>query len=435
MAYITTQDEKEEEQASTAANSGSNTTQLNNSSGILGSGVSSAPTAKSEAGAPGSWTNIQEYLGANPNAGDSLAEGVKNTAAEKVSGLKTGLETATSSLPTISTPTAYNQSSLSNYLTSGTGLSDIESGLNQSYTPQDADTLYNDYTGQYQSAQEEAEKVKPGDFTSISDYLGDSLRQSTNYTPGQQNLDQLFLRNVPGFANEFPTQYQADIKGVGTDLESAKTARTAQETAAQTAAANAKSAWKTGLTDYLGGVQSNVQSELEKEQSGANMPDYASLLGADNMTAAQQYGLDPSNYAELTGYVAPDINTAALSVLGSEGIGRYGDLATLGGAQTAYYQPAAAYNPGTYNFNQSKFTTDLTAAQQAAAAKAAQEAAAREAAAKAAQPTAPVQDVGVGNISPISSSGGIGGMGSQGVILPPNNDPNSKEYKNWLAVQ
>lgn len=351
MAYLKREEAKTEQQAQPSL--------LGGGSSFMGQGAAQgADTTKSTAGTPGGWTNIQSYLGANPGAGQETAEQIKGQAEGKISDVQKSIGGVQYNAPTTQ---GFDRGTVADYLKSGTGMESIQSGLNQQFTAPDIDQMYGTAQGKLGSLQEQAKDVKPGSFQGIMNMFGVTRPESKYYTPGMQKLDTLFLQNVPGFADQFPKEFQEKLGGLQTEMTAAKDKTKGQVETARGATEKARGDWQKGIKDYLDYADEMIKNQQQVQQLG-----YESELGKkesalagmspDERAMAQRLDVDPLQFASYSGK-APDLESAALAYLGQEGFGRYNTLANLADQQHLgkYLGTSEGYKPGQWNFDQGAY--------------------------------------------------------------------------------
>ena len=69
---------------------------------------------KSTAGTAGGWTNIQNYLNANPTAGSEIASNIQTKANEKLSGMQDALKESTADIPKAQEAVGFNKDMFGN---------------------------------------------------------------------------------------------------------------------------------------------------------------------------------------------------------------------------------------------------------------------------------------------------------------------------------
>ena len=297
-------------------------------SGMLGQGMLGSGKKQTQAGTGGSWYNVQDFLSANQNIPSSLANRMEQKGQEEIGQAASGLQSNIANMSALPQAQQYSQEAFQNAI-GDKDYSDVQQYLNQGYQAQNVNLAPQGYESQKQSYQ----SLNPNDFSSLMNWFG-ATDQGARYTPGMSKMDELLLRNRPGFIESFPQQLQSQFQSQVTDpMQAATSERQAQEQATQDAFNTSRENWQQGLSDYLGGQYQSVQDELAKQQDVqdqwlANEANYNRMI-SQHSPQAQEFGMDLNPYFQYQAGTAPAMGTAANVALGGEGIQEYNQLANL----------------------------------------------------------------------------------------------------------
>jgi len=244
-------------------------------------------------GQPSGFTNIQDYMGAN--AGDKTNQNYLNTTADKqIGGKEQSLNSNIASLTAINQNPAASQSGLSDILNKN----DYTTAKNYASTPTFTPTA-NELPDTYSGENDPTQKLQ-GTLTSVMDYMGGVKPVSQSYTPGMAKFDEMLLAGDKQFPGQFAENKKADYKTkVADKYSSAVTGREGEKKQAT----DTTNAWRTQMSDYLGGRKGDIANTIAQQQAQAvtGNPDWYDR-GASGLVN-QIRELDPE-YAK-NAFVAP----------------------------------------------------------------------------------------------------------------------------------
>lgn len=332
--------------------------------GVLGSGA--VPTGKqsTQAGSPGSFTNIQDYLGGV--TAPKIQNQIENKAQGDIKNAQQNVNQQVQGLSALPTAQQYNPESFQKNLQDNT-YDQIKAGATQAYNPTDP-------TQEIKTPDNPFASVQPGSFSSLMGYFGQTQKPNTQYGQGTQKLDEMFLRGQPEYVQNFAPQKQEQFKTqVEGGVKKAQEERGAAQKATQEQVSKSAADYQKGISDYLGGVNTQAQQKLAEQQAEEakytgksnaellnmmkNDPQYYQSLKAMHSGAE----VDPSNYVSRTGYNSPDMGTAAYG-LGQDTLSDYSALNDILGNKAAPLIGTQAYNSGTINFDENSYNNALMAA-------------------------------------------------------------------------
>lgn len=342
--------------------------------GMLGGSPTSSIAQPTDAGKPGGWTNIQDYLNANRGDRTNINTAKTQTAGKIQEGAKSIQEQKenVSPLPQAVqySAEATNQAlDKDDYGVFSQGLSQQPAVDQMRLIPTAEQEIYGN--APLESRVNEITNLDPTNFNKTMQFVG-GLSDAPGYSTGMKAFDAMLLQGSPEFRQGFVPQVQEQYKTLYQQpLEQARQERTGQISDAQKAIEAAQSGWKEGISDWLGTEDQAIADILAQQQAQeaqeadltfqewlplyqaylqANPPsDPAAPVGAPAYLAP---GYDYKQHAERTGNVAPDINTAAYQY-GPDKLADYNALAELlsqyGGSYNQY-TPAQGYNPGQWTY-------------------------------------------------------------------------------------
>jgi len=272
----------------------------NTGSALLGTGQQTGIAQPTDAGKPGGWTNIQDYLNANQgdntniNTAKQQTQEKMQTGAGEVSKQQQNLSELPSAVP-------YSEDSLSKSLAS-----DDYGSLSQNLSQSNAMNQYQmlpdvsqEISG-YAPLEQQYNTVanlEPNNFYKTMEFTGSLAPNQPNYSTGMKAFDTMLLQGSPEFRNEFIPQVKEQYQNQYLQpLEQARQDRTAQREAVLPQIEQAKQAWQQGLGDYITGQEGQIKNNLsDQQQHWSNMQNDA------NMDIEQR----KSQYLASTGNSAP----------------------------------------------------------------------------------------------------------------------------------
>lgn len=246
---------------------GVETPEVNTGGGMLGSSEATGKKQTSQAGLPGGWTNIQDYLTANQGDNTNINVAKQKTGEQINKGASTVAE-QTSNLTTLPTANTFDQNKLNTALANddypvfqGVNQQALINQINQLPTAQ------NEISG-YSPLETNMSNLKPNDFQSTMQFIGDLAPDSPSYSTGQKSFDTMLLQGNPEFRTSFVPETQAQYKSQYlTPLEQARTSREGAKKQAQSDITQAQESWKTGLQNYLTGEESKIAGRQASQQA------------------------------------------------------------------------------------------------------------------------------------------------------------------------
>lgn len=268
------------------------------SGGMLGSGEATGKKQSTDAGQPGGWTNIQDYLTANKSDQTNLNM-AKQKSQEKIQQGASNIATQTQNLTALPTANTYDRSKINEALASdqydilSKGLSQQEARNQLSALP----TVEQEIAG-YAPIEQGVANVNPQDFQSSMEFIGSLAPQSPNYSAGQQSFDTMLLQGSPEFRTSFvPTMKEQYKTSYEEPLKQAREARTTARTNALAPIEQAGQDWRSGIQGYLGEETGKIQTAAQKQQQHyTNMQNDANMDINQRIAAfTQSTGQAPSN--------------------------------------------------------------------------------------------------------------------------------------------
>jgi hypothetical protein len=315
------QSQDDEEQANQANQvAGNPNTQLSGGGGgFAGSGGAQPSSQSGGAGADqkpsssGDWTNLNSYLTANADQSSQIGQGIASTVGNQAQQAQSDLASVQQGFQNqtpYSTLNSYSPSQIdstlnaSQYATPGSDTTNAENILNDNWgiTPTVSDitqyapasgqtgpswnTAQNDYTTANQNLQDT--QTESGRDVLLQNQYGQS---GTQYTPGEQNFDQLLLEQNPGnqsqlnavynqyspgviapAANSTQAQTEADsgYAGLSPDLYNAIQTADTYNTNEQNLATQDQTQANTDLTNQITGLGQNLSGEETAAQNNFN---------------------------------------------------------------------------------------------------------------------------------------------------------------------
>jgi len=347
--------------------------------GFFGTGIQENKNQSNNqtiAGKPSGWTNLNAYLQGNPNAGQELGTKIQNKALGDIQTQSKEFNKLAGSYQAPKQAQGFNPNLFKNALEKN-DYSSLTNLMNQQYNPTDVNKKYSDVQTQANALKTQFEGIKPGDYNSIMNYYGTPGQGMTNYTPGQGQLDKLFLQQNKPFIQNFGTQSKNALNQYLTKpLEQQKAAETKKETAAQQQSQQAGQDWTKGINTWLSGQGQALQTELGKEketETARSQQKPQDLINqyVNPTQAAQikQFGLSPSDYLSYQGST-PTLENAAKAI--GLDVSDYNKLSAITGQGVSIGTPTA-YQPGYWKLNQDLLGTQLTERQKQKIAKEAEE--------------------------------------------------------------
>lgn len=331
--------------------------------GVLGSGAVPTGRQATQAGSPGSFTNIQDYLSGVTTP--KIQGQLENKAQSDIKNAQQNVNQQVQGLSALPQAQQYNPESFQKNLQDN-DYSAIRQGATQSYTPTDV-------TKEIQTPTNPFANVQPGSFSSLMQYFGQTQKPNTQYGQGAQKLDEMLLRGQPEYVQNFAPQKQEQFKSqVEGGVKKAQEERGAAQKATQEQVSKSSADYQKAISDYLGGVNQQAQDKLKEQQAqeaqytGKSNAELLNMMKNDpqyyQSLIAMQGGanIDPGNYVTRTGYNAPDIGTAAYA-LGNDTLSDYSALNDILGNKSAPLVGTQAYNPGVINFDQGAYNNALSA--------------------------------------------------------------------------
>ena len=329
MAYVIQDDEQQDQQAP-----------LQGGSQLIGGGV---PTEqkKTAAGKPGGWVNIQDYLRANPTAGQEMAGRVRERADQRAEDIRGEFAGEMDGFNPQDYTNMYDEGAAKSYVEAGGDLGQFESVYDREGW--ERPDFFQAGESALESEQQKAEKMKPGQFKTIMDYFGQTKPEESRYTPGMQQLDQMFLMNEPGFAQNFPGEYQQQLADIGTEYGDIEKQRTNQ-------IINLQETERMEMLDAIDAYEAEIRSQIDEALAAqqAQIEPGAipqSVQDIVDQYAAQGITIDPSQYMTISGRVDPTAETAMAEVLSPEEMMRYNQIANLIGSDILEY-PERRFSAG-----------------------------------------------------------------------------------------
>ena len=347
--------------------------------GVAGEGAAvSGATQKTDAGSPGGWTNIQDFMGANkqkPTAQTRIEQG----ASQQLGQATQQLGAQVSGLSQMPTADKYSDQQFSDIRKGG--ITGGESQQMRGYLDQSfggAEQGVQDYEksaqDQIQGVQDPFSGMKSGDFGSIMNWYGDVERPSATYTSGMQKMDEMLMRGNKDFAKDMPKQMAQQFQTQVTDvMNKERTDLTNRQNIAKQQFSDEGKQWYEGISGFLGGEDQKVkdryaqqQSELELENQRSNqdvMGNYYSDLnpfaGNARYGEQDQTGLNPLDYIKRDAVYDPSMGTAATAQFSPEQLNTYNALSGLtADAGYGQYTGGEIFDPGRWNMNEDKFKGD-----------------------------------------------------------------------------
>jgi hypothetical protein len=264
-------------------------------SGMLGSDTATGKKQSTQAGTPGGWTNIQDYLGAN--VGDQTNINVaKQRTGEKVAKGASEVQKQASNLTALPTASSFNQESFNKAL-SEDKYSDIGSGINQQQSLNQLSQLPTNEISGYAPLENEISSLNPTDFKSTMQFVGGLADSSPTYSAGQQAFDTMLLQGNEDFRSNFipqvKQQYQQQYQQ---PLEQARTAREQAKKQAQQDITAGQESWKKGVQDFLTAQETEIKNRLSAQQK-----DYQKVQNAANIDVQKNI----ADYKASTGQEPP----------------------------------------------------------------------------------------------------------------------------------
>lgn len=279
--------------------------------GMIGGGQGvggSAPA--SEAGRPGGWFNIQEFLGANVGV-PKIQERLQQKGGEQ---LRTAAETAKEARTGLAEPSiqAFTQDAFNRAMGSqptGTGFSIAPwspGSIDVPGTPtpgspdyaklrQAVSGQYSPFQGLTGTPQEKAAivagqelptqtnpfaRLQPG-AAGLMDYFGQVEKPNAQYTPGMSLMDEMLLRGQKEFVKKYPEQLQEQYKAQVTDpTEAARSGREKAHLGAYQSTQTAAKAWQDAIQNYLSGMYGQSEAASQASQVRPGQPTLAETIGA-----------------------------------------------------------------------------------------------------------------------------------------------------------
>lgn len=225
--------------------------------GVLGSGA--VPTGKqaTQAGSPGSFTNIQDYL--SGVTAPKIQNQIENKAQGDIRNAQANVNQQVQGLSALPTAQQYNPESFQKNLQENT-YDQIKAGATQAYNPTDP-------TKEIQTPNNPFTNIQPGSFSSLMNYFGQTQKPNTQYGQGAQKLDEMFLRGKPEYVQNFAPQKQEQFKAVEGQAKKAQEERGAAQKATQEDVSKNASAYQQAINDYLSGVNTQAQQKLAEQQA------------------------------------------------------------------------------------------------------------------------------------------------------------------------
>lgn len=388
MATILTQEDEENKQQSLSA-------PLTQSGGIQGDSLQNAGPAPAQAVQPkpqgsGRFTNLQKYLGANQQAGDKLAGGIRKKGDEYIGSVREGIDSAQG----VQQGIQGERSRIGQAGQLAQGIQDDAINVAQNNL-QDVTQLRlgqnqaNQLQGQgTQAIQTLSSGISPldqfgqnlgnesGRFQVLQDTFGGSYKP--NYNMGQRRLDQLFLQAAP---DDQLNQLQTDI---GSTVGQANQSLSALGKDLNTGIGDIRYGAQNAQRDILGAIgsfdpdqrgafgslyqdlgteqgvrktelQSNVDKARAQLGTGRLSQDMADMLGLSGGTG---YGvMDLGSYADKNINLGDTDVTMADVLDRNDYSGRLNALAQLSGTQTGDYD-IGEKSGSDIGFNKDAFTSE-----------------------------------------------------------------------------
>lgn len=340
----------------------------------LGEGGQNAP---SEAGTPGGWYNIQDFLNANKQD-PAIASKIQEKGTQATQKLAGDVQGQIGGLSQIDAANPFSQSSLQDILARD-NYSQAQSGLQQQFNPfkgvagstleEKAKTVAG---SELQAPSNPFAQVQSGNFQSIMDFFGQAEKPSAQYTQGMSKMDEMLLRGQKDFVKDYPTQLQEQFTSqVVNPLDAARAEREQALLGGAKSTEEAAKSWQTGLGQYVADQQKAVndilgQQQTQEAQAQANIPDYQTFLsglqtanpnyynqllsGAYVPEGLQTKDLSPiyQQYAKYTPGTGVNESTA-LNQYGAGNIQDYNALAQLIGGKA--FGQGYQYQPGSFTFD------------------------------------------------------------------------------------
>jgi hypothetical protein len=300
----------------------------NTGSALLGTGQTgmAQPT---DAGKPGGWTNIQDYL--NANQGDTTnINTAKQQTQEKMQKGAGEVQKQKEGLTALPEATPYDANAY-NTAYAAHDPTQIQEGFNSSYgnlsTYQNLPDVSQELPGYAPLEQQYSKIQSPNDFYKTMEFTGSLVPNQPNYTTGMQAFDTMLLQGSPEFRTSFVPQLQEQYQTqYEQPLEHLRDQRMQDRQAGQQAAQEAAQGWET-----------NTRSNLEQER--AALEALVSGLNENPTLLAPDLGPRTDFYNEIAGYVGLDPYSYQLSPRQTEETG----LVNTGAGSVPFAEPSVEY--------------------------------------------------------------------------------------------
>jgi len=237
---------------------------------MLGGAQTGSAQPATEAGSPGGWTNIQDYLSANQGDMTNVNTAKEQTASKIQEGAKSIQEQKATPID-LPKPTEYSAE------TTNKALADDDYGVfSQGLTQQNAQ----DQMSQLPSVQEqiygnapletridEITNLDPSNFDKTMQFVG-GLSQDPNYSQGARAFDSMLLQGSPEFRQNFVPQTQQQYQELYKQpLQAARDERQQfQDTQGAQAISGAQQGWQTGINDWLSAENAQIAQAQQRQQ-------------------------------------------------------------------------------------------------------------------------------------------------------------------------
>lgn len=389
MAYVLNQDDNNQDE--------NKLKQLSGESGSISPNAGGAAPAAGGVGkgtSSGAFTNLQSYLKANSDQSPSTAISQKigaqgQKATNQLSDYNNQFSGAVAGGSADVNKGLVDQAIAkpTDFVSNPDNIQAFQKQLNNSYAGPNSLTDLNGYNRSGQSAVSDElrqTKSEPGQFALLQRLVG-----RPQYSKGEQNLDQLLMKNSPQTKQDF-SNLQSQYGGLGNQYDQAEKTSAGQAAAR---AADATAGNQYAHQQVQGGIDSTVNpiqqrlADYEKQrneqyasniaalksngQSGA-IPEAFKNAGFD--PSALTYGVDPASYTYIHQGQQANLSQAA----NADEYAKLNALSQLGGQQQSYIASPdqvgqmANMSPVTYDAGQltgdiakhkSAFTSDSAAAQ------------------------------------------------------------------------
>jgi len=211
-----------------------------------------ATGAKSDAGTPGGFTNIQDYMRAN--AGDTTNQNYLNTTADKQIGNAKGqMDTTVGGLSAINQNPTANLENMNDILANNKYTDAANYAKTPTFTP----------TNQELPSIADPTAGLQGTLPSVMDYIGAIKPISQSYTPGMAGFDEMLLAGDKAFPGQFAESKKGAFKSQVADPYAAKIAEREDE---KKQAIDTTNAWRDQMSHFLGGQKKAIADEQARQQ-------------------------------------------------------------------------------------------------------------------------------------------------------------------------